>query len=101
MKSNSQQLIFFFMFPPEDFARHADKNMVAKELKYGPVMVHRQIRFGVWVVSCVRPIHGPSGYVAASTSYVFPQLFFKGREAWTFANKVSNSSIPCLHDGME
>lgn len=102
MENSNQQLVFFFMFPPELFAQHADKAMVARNLKHGPVIVHRNTRFGVWVVSCTRPIYGPSGYVgAAMMGYVFPRLFFAGREAWDFAKGVSNSSVPRVHGGIE
>jgi hypothetical protein len=84
--SRKGQLSFPFAWRAEDHVEYADKHMVVRRDQWGPITVHRNSLHAVWVVSKTLPITGPSGRIGAAMWYVFPNLFFRGRDAHNFAH---------------
>lgn len=80
-----EQLSFFFVWSAEKHAQEADKRMVVRHDKWGPITVYRATKYKVWTVSKWIPVIGPSGRIGACMWYMFPILFDSGREAHRFA----------------
>lgn len=95
------QLLFPFMWPAAAHVKHADKCMVKRLDKWGEIVVHRNTRLAIWVVSKRIPVIGPSGYIGASMWYVFPDLFYTGREAHKFAGSLNQYSGPLIDCTMQ
>lgn len=58
--------------------------------RIGPACVHFVELLGVWVASRAAGVHGPSGRVAVTVQYVFPEIFLlhEDRKAVRFAQRA-------------
>jgi hypothetical protein len=84
------QLSFPFAWSPNEVLDNADRTMPVKGSRVQR-QVHRCTKHGLWVVTEMARVVGPSGYVGAAIFYLHDFVFTEGRRAWRYANCPGNS----------
>ena len=81
----------FLLETAEDYLNNADKiTRVEGTNKF----VCQNTPLGVWVVAeGAVPVLGPSGRVIGRTIYTHKGIFYKGEEAWEFAEEIQTPFI--------